>query len=487
MVAAVVTLFYCLFLFQGYQKLFRDADTGWHIRTGETILAGAGLPDADPYSFSKAGQPWFAWEWGTDVLMGAAHRQFGLAGVAMLYAVVIAAGVWLWFRLHWALGGNFFLACGLAVLLLSTANLHWLARPHVLGWIFVLAAVWYAEAGAPRLWPAAVVGALWANLHASFPLGWIILLTYGLGSFGQKLVWPTHSSAPRRDSSRRVLTAAALAAAASLANPYGWHLHQHLFSYLTDTELLRRIGEFQSFDFHADGALYILAALAVAAVGGVLSWTQRRPDRFLLTFLLSGWALRSARGLPIVAIALLPLANAAITDGLRGATNLRAALRDWLDRFLRYSDNLRSLDAGGHGLVWAPLAVIAMFALLQTPGIAARTGFPPDQFPVAAASHVPPHARLLAPDKFGGYLIYRFAGERKVFFDGRSDFYGAEFLRRYGRLVQVRPGWRGELDRHDFTHALLPNDYSLISALEALGWKRVYHDPTATLLARGTY
>ena len=36
---ACVTLFYCLFLFQGYQKLFRDSDAGWHIRTGEAILA----------------------------------------------------------------------------------------------------------------------------------------------------------------------------------------------------------------------------------------------------------------------------------------------------------------------------------------------------------------------------------------------------------------------------------------------------------------
>ena len=50
--------------------------------------------------------------------------------------------------------------------------------------------------------------------------------------------------------------------------------------------------------------------------------------------------------------------------------------------------------------------------------------------------------RLLAPDKFGGYLIYRFQGRMKVFFDGRSDLYGAEFLKQYARLVQVRPsGW----------------------------------------------
>jgi hypothetical protein len=133
------------------------------------------------------------------------------------------------------------------------------------------------------------------------------------------------------------------------------------------------------------------------------------------------------------------------------------------------------------------VAPLLLFLLLQTPGVAARTGFPPDQFPVAAAAQVerlPADARLFAPDKFGGYLIYRFSGRRKVFFDGRSDFYGAEFLKRYGRMAQVRPGWREIWDSFAFTHALLPVDYSLIPALQAAGWRELYRDRTAVLLVR---
>src|SRR5581483_6848513 len=143
--AAFVTLFYCLFLFQGYQKLFRDSDAGWHIRNGEEILATGRLPHVDRYSFTRAGTPWFSWEWGSDVLVGAIHRSGGLTGVALFYACVIASGVWLWFRLHWALQGNFFLAWAMAPLLLSTENIHWLARPHVISWLFFLAALLYCE------------------------------------------------------------------------------------------------------------------------------------------------------------------------------------------------------------------------------------------------------------------------------------------------------------------------------------------------------
>src|SRR5580765_2228472 len=208
---ACITLFYCLFLFQGYQKLFRDSDAGWHIRTGEAILATGTLPRTDPYSFTRAGHSWFAWEWLADVAGGGIHRTLGLKGVAVFYAAAISMGVWLWFRLHWALGGNFLIACAMAPLLLSTCNIHWLARPHVLGWLFLLGAMFprtsLAETGAMTV--------LWANIHPSF-----------------------FFAALRAQHPWRRAAILALVAAAALLNPYGPALYVHVWRYLTDSELL---------------------------------------------------------------------------------------------------------------------------------------------------------------------------------------------------------------------------------------------------------
>lgn len=483
-------MFYCLFLFHGYQQLFRDSDAGWHIRTGETILATGTLPRTDPYSFTRGGQPWFAWEWGADVLMGAAHRAAGLSGVAMLYAMGVAASVWLWFRLHWAAGGDFLLACAMAPPLLSTCNIHWLARPHVLSWLFLLGAVlflksWNRRLDARTAAGAFLFGAAWANVHASFFMGPMLAALWAAAHWARPLIWKL-DHAEERGAARAFAAAGAIAAAASLLNPYGWRLHVHLFQYLTNSELLRRIGEFQSFDFHADGG-QILLAVGIAGAGAVAGLARGRLAEFLLGTLLIAMALRSARALPLVALVLLPLANGAITETLREARGLAPRLEAALAGVFGYSGRLRALDARLNGAALAPLFALAMFALLRTPAMAARTGFPPDQFPVAAAAEVeklPDGARLLAPDKFGGYLIYRFAGRRKVFFDGRSDLYGAEFLKEYGRLVQVRPGWREQVERFGFTHALLPRDYSLVPALEQAGWRRLYGDRTAVLLER---
>jgi hypothetical protein len=489
LVAAWVTLFYCLFLFQGYQKLFRDSDAGWHIRSGESILATGTLPRTDPYSFTVAGKPWYSWEWGADAAMGAVHRVAGLGGVAMLYALAIAAVTWLWFRLHWAMNGNFLLACAMSPMLLSTGNIHWLARPHVFSWVLLLCSLWLLESGKERvrvrdLAVACAGCALWANIHGSFFLGPLLALLYAAGQAVRPLLWDEDPATAKRRGAWYLAVAGA-GAAGTFLNPFLWNLHLHVFRYLTDSDLLRRIGEFQSFDFHAEGAAQILLTLVVVVTGAVWAVHARRPEHALLMLGAAVGAMRSARALPLVAL-LLPLANGALTAALRKASGLRPAVRRKLDGFLAYSGRLRALDSGlsGWGVAW--VMPVLLFWLLQAPAIAARTGFPPDQFPVAAASQVerlPAEARLFSPDKYGGYLIYRFEGRRKVFFDGRSDLYGAAFLTRYGRMVQVRPEWREIWGSFGFTHALVPVDYSLIPALQSIGWREVYRDRTAVLLA----
>ena len=52
---ACVTLFYCLFLFQGYRQLFRDSDAGWHITNGELILQTRELPRIERLRAQRSG------------------------------------------------------------------------------------------------------------------------------------------------------------------------------------------------------------------------------------------------------------------------------------------------------------------------------------------------------------------------------------------------------------------------------------------------
>src|SRR5438445_2135855 len=94
----------------GGKSLLGDGDTGWHIRTGDYILDHHAVPRKDIFTFTRPDEPWFAWEWLTDVLFAGVHRIWGLKSVALLVSVVLCGTATLLFgHMLWS-GGNIFLA-----------------------------------------------------------------------------------------------------------------------------------------------------------------------------------------------------------------------------------------------------------------------------------------------------------------------------------------------------------------------------------------
>lgn len=487
MVAAAAAIFACLALLDGPVQLFRDSDAGWHIRSGESLLDGRGFPRSDPFSFTMGGKPWMAWEWGSDLLLGATHRAAGLGGVAWLSVLWIGAGVWIWVRLGWSAGADFLLICALMPIMLTTASLHWLARPHLLGWVWLLLALWAIERagsrfGALHRLAAVAFGAVWANTHGSFALGLLILLLYLAGELAERLLLG-------RSGARAGWYAQAflLGLAGTLLNPYGWNLHAHVLRYLADSELLSRVAEFQSFNYRVEGAGRVAMVPLITAAGAMCAWQLRQFGRCLTLLALCWFALLSARGLPLAAMAALPLAAGSLTLSIRRMQGWQSWLESAVGKLLDYSSNLKTIDRTVGGWALAPLAALFAALLLAAPAVRARTGFDPAEFPVEAAAAVdalPPHARIYAPDKFGGYLIYRFNGGRKVFFDGRSDFYGTAFLKQYIRIAEARPGWSQALAAHRCTHALVPAASTLAGVLGNSGWRLIHRDRTALLFEK---
>jgi hypothetical protein len=44
-------------------RLPADTDTWWHLRSGQYILENGSVPTTDPFSHTKAGQPWIDHGW----------------------------------------------------------------------------------------------------------------------------------------------------------------------------------------------------------------------------------------------------------------------------------------------------------------------------------------------------------------------------------------------------------------------------------------
>ena len=475
-----VTLLHVLFLSEGTRVLFRDSDAGWHIRNGEAILTSASVPRVDAFSYTHAGRPWFAWEWLSDAVLGAAHQTAGPSGVALLAALVIALTAWGSARLALSLGGNLFLTAVATVLLLGTTSIHWLARPHIFSWFVALVFLAIAEHDRRRpsraLYWLPALACLWANLHGSFLLGPGILFLYAVGE------WLQGREGER--AGRRFAVACLASLAATFINPYGWSLHQHVFAYLQNTYLMDHISEFRSFSFHAPGAIYVELFLLAAVLGALALIRQGAYGPALLAFALLHLSLYSARHLPTSAVLLLPLCVAALTREAESWPRLRP--------LLAYSERLRAIDQRVCGVALVALALVASVVGVRGLARDGRVGFHPAQFPAGAADYIEQRgldqrvfARIFAKDQWGGYLIYRFEGRLKVFVDGRSDFYGQDLLETYAKVVEVKPGWNAVLKQYGVQFVLTPTDHALASALELnRDWKRVYTDSVAAVFER---
>lgn len=470
---SLVDVFFCALLIgmaarpAGWQQLLADGDTGWHIRTGEIVLDTGSVPAADPFSFSRPGERWFAWEWLADVLFAAAWRAGGLGAVAGAAGVALCLAAAL--LLAWMLrrGAGLWVAAGVTLTAASATTVHSLARPHVFSILLYTAALWILHEDRRRqgwrLWSLVPLCALWANLHGGF------------------VALPaTLALCAAADRSWRYGGAAAACAAASLLNPYGWKLHAHIAAYLNSTWILEHVQEFQSPNIRSEN-LVVYAALLLAAAAVAL-----RADRFEGALALAwGFAsLRSARHIPLFAAAAAPVVadevarwwrERAEAAGPRSATRIFWAMSQELGR--------RRVAT-----VWLPVVCAAALTSARAAGVE----FPDARFPVTAvernAGWLAPAGRMprvLTSDQWADYLIYRLYPRQRVFFDGRSDFYGPALGSEYRALLGAGEGWRESMRRHGFDLALLPRTWPLSTMLDREpGWRRVDEDAAGVLFVR---
>ncbi len=89
------SLFFLIVLFGIFVMAARpvtDPDLWWHLRTGQLIVQNHQLFHADPYSFTKAGQPWLDHEWLSQIVIFLIYRSAGYGGLMVVFAAIIAAG-----------------------------------------------------------------------------------------------------------------------------------------------------------------------------------------------------------------------------------------------------------------------------------------------------------------------------------------------------------------------------------------------------------
>jgi hypothetical protein len=484
--------FLLLAILPGTKALLADGDTGWHIRTGQWILQHKAVPTVDLFSFTKPHEAWFAWEWGWDVLFAVIHNASGLAGVALANVILLCLISALLFRLIRRCSENDLLALLFTFVSLAGSSIHWLARPHLFSWLFVLIfshVLLSAAAGKLKaLWWLPFLTIAWTNIHGAFFVGVLMLLVSAAGEalgifIGEKqIAWGIAYS-----KARPYLICAVGCAVASFINPYTWHLHQHIFSYLRDSKLLDEIQEYQSISFHHAAAIFFEGMLLLGVASTVWCFQRGKFGAALLVLMWAHLALWSARNIPVFVFIAAPWITCMVQDTL-GALKPIPFINRLATGIRKIYADLQPMERMPRCYLVSVCGVLCMVGLLAAGNPNFEAEFDAKRFPVQAipAIQAGTDTRIFTFDQWGDYLIYRLYPSIQVFVDGRSDFYGAEFVIRCEHLVNARYGWEAELQRYGVNTVLLKPNAPLSEVLKRSRNWRVVFDNGSAILFRAT-
>ena len=95
--------------------------------------------------------------------------------------------------------------------------------------------------------------------------------------------------------------------------------------------------------------------------------------------------------------------------------------------------------------------------------------------------------RIFNPYHWGGYLIFQWNGQRKVFIDGRNDLYANQILNDYIFISGLDRSWEKLLNIYEINTILWEANTPLDRALAAHpSWQEMYRDSQSVVYFRRT-
>ncbi len=481
------TLVVCIALLAVFTMAVRisaDTDTWWHLGAGRWMAENRQILTVDPFSLTRAGQPWTNPSWLSQLLLYGVHQAAGLPGLNLLTALMVTLA----FACVWPLMDSPVLLRAFVLVAAATASgVYWSARPQILSFALSGAFLLLLEKGRAHrrlLWLLPLGMALWANIHGGFAIGLLLIGVHLAGELVEgvadrlgkgeewRAIW-----AQRKGSLLTLVSLLAVSAAAVSLNPYGPRLLAYPLQTLSIGTLQTSINEWQSPDFHSVDSLPFLALLLGAML--VLSISPRRKTgRELVLFAtLAGLGLVARRNIALFALGIVPLL----------AQHAWAILVS-LDLERRFAS--KPVRAGVarvvNLIVFALLIVAAVGKMIEPLSTARNERALREQQPLGAmaalkAAQLP--GPLFNSYTWGGYLIWDAWPTYRTFVDGRTDLFADGVLSEYLTAWNAADGWEQILHTYGIRLALIEPGAPLADELTSEGWQVLYSDQQAVLLA----
>ena len=459
--AAAVFLIVLDLLMWNSSRMLTDSDTYWHIVVGQHLLRTHSFPIVDEYSYTRAGAPWIAKEWLSQVLFSIAYSWAGWFGVTFLTAAISASAAcllfaWLCRRLEPIV------AVTITTVTFSLGLVNLLARPLIFFYLLLtVCACGLVDAVEKKKapWWLVPLVALWANLHASFPIALVLAALFGLEAVA--------SAAPDERLRTAVKWGLVLLAAlaATGATPYGYE--PLLVSLkIVGAKEIDVLEEWKPIAFDLPGAY------GAAFIAGSLA---------ILAFARAGWA----RALPPVVCAALMVRHVRFFPlfAIVSAAAVATPIARLFPRFARQPPAPAAATRKAAAAVLGAACIATILVLSFMPKSVPLAAWTPSAA-LEAARKFPVSGPVFNDYPFGGYLIFKGV---KTYWDGRAELYfdGLFQRTRDAELGKNDAAFLSLLDEYHVTWALVVNGYQGAEKLRrSKSWREIYHDEDSIVFVR---
>jgi hypothetical protein len=477
----LVLLFSASALYEAVQLSSISDNSVWiHLRTGLWTLQTHAVPHNGLFSQYPA-LPWMDSTWAYDVLLAAAYKALGLRALPLLLMFFKVALAVLTFLLAREAKANFWTAVGLSAIaqyVIPTSQ----SLPYAFSIMFFGIELLLLESSrrtgsVKHLYALPALFLLWANLHALFLLGLLLLIVFVISTWIES--WPRRSAVKWLDREIRplacqpVLVISACSLLASVLNPYTFHLFAAAYRTLYSAAGFSYFAEMRAMSFRQpqDYVLMLLIMIAFLALG-------RR---------------RSLRVFELLALTAATLLGFRIQrEAWMAALLAVTILADAIERMARDRESQEvsraSWENAACAVILTAILLLAAFRLPHQDALRSRLS---QTFPVKACDFIRDHGLpqpLFNEYSWGSSLTW-YLPEYPVAIDSRLDLYGDELTDGYFKVIAGGERLDAYPALGNAQTLLLPTQSGMVKALTTLPalssqYRLVYSDDLAAVFTR---
>jgi hypothetical protein len=425
-----------------------QTDFWHHLARGQAMAEQGKIVNQDLFSYTVAGVSFQDANWLSQLIYSYLYQAGGLPLIQFVNSLVLSVVMAVVVGLCVRSSKSFVASAGMGIFSFLGLWQLLIIRPQtfsLLLFVVIYAVLEFAKNRRLLLVLPPLIMALWANMHGGFPIGLVLVGSYGLAALWESCV--SRRMCFWQDKELISLSVCMVACfLATFVNPYGWNVYRYV-GVTSSVANARRIDEWLPPGLLLFvGKIWVISVLMVVLL---FALPGRRPKVSEVSLVLCFLPF-SCGSIRMAAWWLLIIAP--ISAGLLMANVRRYWPQNEYTERPNWGAALTVLALIGAAIVCVP-SLEQHNPVLNLLGRTKRTEDDLERLAVRLRQHEP--GNIFSRFEWGEYLGWSLAPDYKIFMDGRIEIYPDQVWQDFSAITRGRADWEDILDRYKVDYLVL--------------------------------